>query len=352
MTPTHIEELIHKRFIVVVIAHENEHVLAAQIENIHFFNPEAGILLYNGGHNPDFGKNVNVWSFPHNHPLRAGIIVPGMWDIMKWLEEIGAGYEYLMSMDHDMLFVKHGFQSFLDEAMAESDSMGWRLENDRDHPYSLPVQNMRNEWHLWQPVFRTDGFLTYFNPGQIYKHDIVRRMLAHVDHAAVDHLLGISEAAALEEVFFVTLASACGGRVREYPEGSKYNDMVRWGENITFESVQQHRAHPYYYWIHPVKGDKLLEMNQQLLPRPEVPPANQPPAVRGVPASRRTALRKRKRLKRKSRLRRGYLRKRTKRRILRKRSRKKTNKFAKRHLRPKSAAKRTSTKPKKRTKLG
>ncbi|MDU0203595.1 MULTISPECIES: hypothetical protein [Paenibacillus] len=347
MTPTHINELIQKKLVIIVIAHENEQVLAAQVENIHFFNPEAGIILYNGGPNPDFGKNVNIWSFPHSHPLKAGIIAPGMWEIMKWLEEIGAGYEYLMSLDHDVLFVKHGFQPFLDEVMAESDSMGWRLENNRDHDFSLPVQNMMNEWHLWQPVFRTDGFLTYFNPGQVYRHDIVRRMLAHVDHAAVDHLFGITEAAALEEVFFVTLAMACGGRVREYPEGAKYNDMVRWGENITYESVQQHRDHPYYYWIHPIKGDKLLEMNQLLLPKPE-------PIASALPAPRPAVLR-RKRIRRKRLLKRALPRRRIKRRKFKfgLRSRKRTiKKLAKKPLRPQSATKKKAAKTKKRTKLG
>jgi hypothetical protein len=347
MTPTHIHELTQKRLVIIVIAHENEQVLAAQVENIHFFNPEAGILLYNGGHNPDFGKNVNIWSFPHSHPLRPGIIAPAMWEIMRWLEEIGAGYEYLMSLDHDVLFVKHGFQPFLDEVMAESDSMGWRLENNRDHAFSLPVRNMMNEWHLWQPVFRTDGFLTYFNPGQVYRHDIVKRMLAHVDHATVDHLLSLSEAAALEEVFFVTLAMACGGRVREYPEGTKYNDMVRWGENITFESVQQHRDHPYFYWIHPIKGDKLLEMNQQLLPRPE-------PIASVLPAPRPAALRRRKRIRRKKLLKRALPRRRIKRRKIKSglRSRKKIIKLAKKQLRPKTVTKQKAAKPKKRTKMG
>lgn len=346
MTPTHIHELTQKRLVIIVIAHENEQVLAAQVENIHFFNPEAGIILYNGGHNPDFGKNVNIWSFPYSHSLKAGIIAPAMWEIMKWLEEIGAGYEYLMSLDHDILFVKIGFQPFLDEAMAESDSMGWRLENNRDHDFSFPVRNMQKEWHLWQPVFRTDGFLTYFNPGQVYRHEIVKRMLAHVDHAAVDHLLSISEASALEEVFFVTLAKACGGRVREYPEGTKYNDMVRWGDNITFESVQQHRDHPYFYWIHPVKGDKLLEMNQQLLPGAE-------PMASALPAPR-PAIPRRKRIRRKKLLKRSLRRRRVKRRKIKLglRSRNKPKKLANKQLRPKSVTKQKAAKPKKRTKMG
>lgn len=308
MTPAHIEELIQKRFVIVVIAHENEAVLAAQIENIHFFNPEAGILLYNGGHQSDFGNNVNVWSFPHSRPLRAGILVPAMWDIMKWLEELGAGYEYIMNVDHDVLFVKHGFQPFLDEVMADADCMGWRLENSKEHTFSFPVQKVSKEWHVWKPIFRTNSFLTYFNPGQVYKRDIVRRMLAHVDHAAVDRAIEVSEAYALEEVFFVTLAMACRGRVREYPEGSKYNDMVRWGDPITFENVVRHREHPSYYWVHPVKGDKLLEMNAHLLPRSEEPEAPIAPPLPPAPAVMPpVAPRRRRRLKGRLRLRKRRL---------------------------------------------
>ncbi|MBD0381589.1 hypothetical protein [Paenibacillus sedimenti] len=258
------EDLARKRFIITLLAHQDEEVLAAQLDNIRFYNPDAGIVLYNGGPDQDFAKHLNVCKFPYSHPLKYGNLAPFLWEVMKWLEDLHIEYKYLMNLDHDMLFVKHGFETFLDERMAQSDCMGWRLQNSHEHPDSLPIRGMSREWHKWQPVFKTDHFLSYFNPGQVYTHDIVRRMLSYVDHATVDQMLVNSKTFALEEVFFVTLALACGGRIREYPEGSEYNDMVHWGANITFANVLQSRQNPYYYWIHPIKGEELITLSQQL----------------------------------------------------------------------------------------
>ncbi|SEC69991.1 hypothetical protein SAMN05443246_5046 [Paenibacillus sp. GP183] len=228
--------------------------------------------MYNGGSDPDFAKNLNVLKFPYSHPLKYGNLTPFLWEVMKWLEDINVEYEYLMNIDHDVLFVKHGFEPFLDDVMAQFDCIGWRLQNSRDHPDSLPIRNMPGEWHLWQPIFKTDSFLSYFNPGQVYSHKIVKRMLSYVDHATLDKLLENTPVFAFEEIFFITLAFACGGRFREYPEGSLDNDTVRWGANITFANVLQSRKNPFYFWIHPVKGEELIKLNQQMLTMKEEEP--------------------------------------------------------------------------------
>ncbi|MFC5447344.1 hypothetical protein [Paenibacillus aestuarii] len=266
MRPLHpsYSRLARKKLIIALLAHQDEAALAAQIANIRYFVPEAGIILYNGGSNRDFAKQLRVFQFPHSRPLRYGHLTPYLWEIMQWLEEIEAGYEYLMNVDHDVLFFKRGFQAFLDQIMEQSDCMGWRLHTSKDNPDSLPIRNMFKEWHLWQPVFGLDSFISYFNPGQIYKRGIVQRMLAHADVKVVDSLLDRSEAFALEEVFFATMAKACGGRVREYPEGSLYNDLVHWGGDVTFASVLQHKNSPHYYWVHPVKGAALIELDGKL----------------------------------------------------------------------------------------
>jgi len=256
--------LARKKLIIALLAHQDEAALAAQIANIRYFVPEAGIILYNGGANRDFAKQLRVFHFPLSHPLRYGHLTPYLWEIMQWLEEIGAEYEYVMNVDHDVLFFKHGFKSFLDEVMDQSDCMGWRLHTSEDNPDSLPIRNMFKEWPRWQPVFGQDSFISYFNPGQIYKRDIVKRMLAHADSVVVEQLLERSEAFALEEVFFATMAQACGGRVSEYPEGSLYNDLVHWGGDVTFASVLPYKDNPHYYWVHPVKGKALIELDGKL----------------------------------------------------------------------------------------
>ncbi len=262
------QKLKNKRLIFALLAHQDEDVLTAQIDNIRYFNPNAGIVLYNGGTNVNFAKNMNVLIYPQSHPLKYGNIAPYFWEIMNWIETMQLDYDYIMNVDHDMLFIKHGFETFLDEIMKENDCIGWRLENSIDHPNSVPIESMVIEWNLWKPIFKTNIYKSYFNPGQVYTRAIVKRMLTHVEHSVVEPLIRNSEAYALEEVFFVTLAMACGGKIGEYPGGSKFNEAVRWGENITYMDMNESNKNPNYYWIHPIKGEELIQLSRQI---PKIP---------------------------------------------------------------------------------
>jgi hypothetical protein len=61
---------------------------------------------------------------------------------------------------------------------------------------------------------------------------------------------------------------ACGGKIGEYPGGSKFNEAVRWGENITYMDMNESNKNPNYYWIHPIKGEELIQLSRQI---PKIP---------------------------------------------------------------------------------
>jgi hypothetical protein len=260
------QQPVAKRIIFALLAYQEEHVLAAQLDNIRHYNPNAEIVLYNGGTNPEFATSLNVCKYPNSHPIVYGNLTPYLWEVMRWLEDTQTEYDYLINLDHDVLFVKHGFEAFLDETMTDADCMGWGLNTAADNPNSLPIQYMTEKWPLWQPLFRTDTYFRYFNPGQVYKHEIVRRMLSHVNPDTATQMIQSDPPFTLEETFFVTLAMACGGRVREYPDGHMYNNSVRWGSDITIPEAEQTRQHPSFYWIHPIKGQALVDMKGWLQP--------------------------------------------------------------------------------------
>ncbi len=255
---------------ILILAHENEDVLAEQVKNIRHFIPNAGIILYNGGTNQDFAKSLDLPICPYSRPVNWGQSSRVLWDGMRWLEETDVRYNYLVYFDHDMLLVKHGFEDFLIETMKGYDCMGWQLIKGDDvqkFPAPSMAKALWKEWETWEPIFQTDAFLRYFNPGQVYHKKIIKRMLKRLralGDEKVNELLEKTKVHALEEMFYVTLALGCGGKCREYPDGKKYNEAVRWGKNLRTREVKKAINHPSYYWIHPIKGKKLIQMNKWL----------------------------------------------------------------------------------------
>lgn len=260
-----------KKVLFMVLAHKNEDVLASQVQNIRHFNPNSNIILYNGGENKNFGVSLNIPICPYSRPIKWAYQAQVLLDVMKWLEETNVEYEYLVSLDHDMLFVKHGFEEFLDQSMQKLDCMGWQLlkgSEKEKYPDCRVPQSLWNEWDVWQPIFQTDDFLRYFNPGQVYRKGIIQRMLSYlqsIDQKNLEELIANTRVYGFEEMFCVTLAMACGGRCGEYPDGHEYNEAVRWGKNISLKEVKRVIKHPSYYWIHPIKDEKLVDMNKWLL---------------------------------------------------------------------------------------
>ncbi|MBD0381587.1 DUF707 domain-containing protein [Paenibacillus sedimenti] len=252
-----------KRVIFAILGRKDECVLATQIDNIRKFNPEAGIVLYNGGDDIQFAKSLNVALCPYGHHLTGKHAAPFLWDVMKWLEENKVKYEYLVNLDDEMLFVKHGFESYLNETMQGFDCMGWDMQTSSDEE-SMHTKPMREEWAKWAHLFKTDHFIRYLNPIQVYRHRIVKKMLAFTGMSKIENMIDESQVTALEEVLFVTLAAACGGRYREFPRDHAFN-VMRHEREIEQNEAHHAQHHPYYYAVHPVRGDRLIHFNGQLM---------------------------------------------------------------------------------------
>jgi hypothetical protein len=252
-----------------ILAHENEEALSEQIKNIQCFNPNSKIVLYNGGTNKEFGVNQNIPVCPYSRPLRWGNITPYFFDIMKWLEETKAEYDFLVNLDNDVLFIKPGFEQFLGKAMRFYDCMGTYLQTHYSPNNSglwFPGTTMWREWDKWKSFFQINYFCSYFNPGQVYRHSIVKKMLSGIDTAKLENLWTNTNVFALEEIFFITLAISKGAIYRGYPwsleEGKNY---VFFGDSIGIDKIKEALNKPNFYWIHPIKGRLLIEANKALM---------------------------------------------------------------------------------------
>jgi glycosyltransferase involved in cell wall biosynthesis len=253
------------RICFAILAHENEGILRVQIENVRRFNPNSFIVVYNGGPNKKFAQNLDIPVCPYSQPLRYGNLTRYFYDTMRWLEELNVEYDFFINLDNDVLFIKEGFEEFIEEAMQGYDCMGphMHIQHSRfDYPRFIPGLTMWREWDKWQPFFKTNFFARYFNPGQVYSRKIIRKMLSFESFDLVENLWRNSNVAALEEMFWITFSICNGGKCREYPwDFTESLQFVRHKPEITKEEVTLAIQKPHYYWIHPIKGNNLIDMH-------------------------------------------------------------------------------------------
>jgi len=253
-----------------ILAHADAGIAASQIRNIRRYNADAEIVLYNGGTDPDFGSTLGVPVCPYSRPLQYGRLERFLLDTALWLETERVGYDYLVGVDSDVLFVREGFEQALRGAMSDADAMGVNMTMQRspfELPHWIPGKMLWEEWDRWQPFFGTEGFCGTFNPMQVYTRDTIRRVLADLTPArrsALEGLLASSRVFALEELLLPTLALRAGARIRSYPETMAA--FVRCGEDMTWEELQRALRTPEAYFLHPARRDAADPVWRSLAP--------------------------------------------------------------------------------------
>ena len=85
------------------------------------------MVLFNGGNNKIFAANQGVDHCPYSRPLKLGKLANFHYGVMKMLEEEQYEYDFLVTLDSDMLMIKPGFSEFLDYTMAEFRVYGSKL---------------------------------------------------------------------------------------------------------------------------------------------------------------------------------------------------------------------------------
>jgi len=235
-----------------ILAHENEEVLINQIKNIKYYNPRCKIILYNGGMDPTFGLKSNIPICPKSRPLKKEKLGRFFLDIMTWLEETKEDYDYLVNLDSDVMFIKRGYEEYLNEHMQGYDCMGINMGIQRspmDAPHWVPGMNMWSEWAKWQPFFGTDYFCGTLNSMQVYRNEIVTKLLTNLDIVKLETLFQITEVYALEEMLYATLAVRCGGKYRSYP--SECAEFVGWVP-LSIEQLNTAQKKKDVYFVHPI----------------------------------------------------------------------------------------------------
>lgn len=246
-----------------LLAHEDEAALLGQIMNIRkYTRDDAKIVLFNGGTNPSFGKeickNLQVMYCPYSRPLAPGKTGRFFYDVMNWLEETKEEYEFLVYTESDVLFLNHGFERLLNELLDGYDCLVYpKYKKCLPSNYWYPAMTMWKEWHLWKSFFQQDFFSGTFNPMQVYRHAMIQKMLAGIDSVLLEKLFAITQVFALGEILYITLAVHAGAKVRDYP--SQHIEYLRFRPPIFLHEVIVAKENPDILFVHPVKYEEVRE---------------------------------------------------------------------------------------------
>ncbi|TJY44257.1 hypothetical protein E5161_02395 [Cohnella pontilimi] len=242
---------------VILASEDKEETLLNQIENLRAFHPECKIVLYNGSSNKHFGRSAEVHVCPDSRPLQRGKQARFYMDIMRWLEQIDLDYEYLVNLDSETLFIRSGYEKYLQFIMRGYDYMGIATEtisSPEQYPQWVAGQMMWKEWGLWKPVLQADSFCVSYHTNQVFKKSLVRSIVRKWDWNALERLMESTEVPSLEKILWPTIASLSGARLRPYLWES-VERTFKVGEHLDLEEVRMAVLRPHVYFVHPVHGD-------------------------------------------------------------------------------------------------
>lgn len=244
-----------------LLAHEDEAALLGQIQNIRKYTREdAKIVLYNGGTDMNFGKEIcknhRVMYCPYRRPLAPGKSGRFFYDVMLWLEETKEDYEFLVYTESDVMFLNHGFERLLHDLMDGYDCLVYpSIKKCLPSTHWYPATTMWKEWDNWKTFFKKDFFCGTFNPMQVYRHDMIRRMLAGINAVLLEKLFNATEVFALGEILYLTLAVHADAKVRDYPR--KHIEYLRFRPPIFLHEVEAAKQNPDVLFVHPVKYEEV-----------------------------------------------------------------------------------------------
>ena len=254
-----------------ILAHNARPCLEDLVLNLRAFAPGAEVVLFNGGHDPGLAAGLDVPVCPASRPARRGSVDYFHYAVMRWLHDEGRAYDFLVTLDSDMLLIKPGLAEYLEQTMANSLYMA---NNFMETPPGTDWPTGRFHWlkwkQVWQPIFGTRNPYGCFNPGQVFRREYVERLMAFPKLPELLAAIERSHMPAMEEMIYPTLAVALDAAPLRHP-GSQV--PPRWdipGQTSALRVMKRHSpadiraylADPNVHLIHPVPLDMAAPERQ------------------------------------------------------------------------------------------
>ena len=234
-----------------VLAHNQRACLEDLLENIRQFAPRADVILYNGGRDDSLASGLEVDVVPYSHPLRYEGLAEFHLDVIRWVHEERRQFDFLITLDSDMLLTKPGIEDYLDQAMAHANYMAVEFNEIPPNTDWKPGRRFHLKWRtIWQPMFGTRYPFGCFNPGQVFGRTYIERLMQFPRLDELRARVERSHFPFLEEMIFPTLAVVldCAPRRMPLPDQS----AIRFLGYHAPEEIARYRRDPDVFMIHPV----------------------------------------------------------------------------------------------------
>jgi hypothetical protein len=263
-TMTHATGSARHRNVYACLVHESPACVADLVRNLRHTDPEATVLLYNGGSDPGLLADpvlaqLGAVIHPSPRPMRWGRLHEFALDCMRFTL-MNTGFETMTIFDSDQLAVREGWSAHLGRHLAGVGPGVGLLGN-------CPERQLRNsqapaaltawqEHDLWLPYLRRfpqgeSKFVHWtFWPSTVFTAEAARALLQLFDEdKALAEVMARSQIWATEEVLLPTLTALLGFRVIASP--SSY-DHVRYRVPYSEGDLDRAFGKADTHFIHPV----------------------------------------------------------------------------------------------------
>lgn len=202
-----------------LIAHTQSDCVSDLLDSVNFYAPGSRVLLFNGGHDLTLGDRLGIETCRYSRPVSWGRgLQHFLLSVIRQMHEDGWEYDYLVSLDSDMLLVGEGLGERLDGLMSGIDYMAAFYRVEPRGSRWLWSERMYKQWRQWGPLLGPEPLRTCYNPGQVLSAEYARRLLEWPMLKQLRHELERSKLQVLEELVWPSLVDTLGMRGRAWPD--------------------------------------------------------------------------------------------------------------------------------------
>lgn len=260
------------------LVHEEKSSVIDLVRNLHFLDPDASILLYNGGSDPDLLRGFPFEQYgatvhPEPRPMKWGWLHDFAIDCMRFALATQS-FDAITIVDSDQLAVKKGYSGFIGRVLQQDENIGMLgITDQKQGPGSMvdPVRAALPEKELWAPLLGqlpggADSFLYWtFWPSTVFSRKACAALVDLFDHSAeLKSILEKTEIWASEEVILPTLVAALGFKIAKNPCDNRY---VKYRVNYRADDMEKAFEEAAVYWVHPVPRSPAHALRRQIASR-------------------------------------------------------------------------------------
>jgi hypothetical protein len=234
-----------------VAAHSEPEALVGQAENLATACPHSQLLVFDGASDPAWRSDVDLPFASRSRPLRHGYLSDFHYLVMQDALHRYPGFDCLVTLDSDILVIKSGLEAQLGELMKDFAYVGARLHPVAGRTEWSTARRFMYHWsRYWQPLLQVPTPWGAFNPGQVFRRDVVERIVAD---QSVPRLLDAARKArttALEEIIYPSLVVGRGFAGTSHP-GAHALTLRRYSD----EELAWFSADPSVFLVHKVGAE-------------------------------------------------------------------------------------------------